>query len=377
MRDQASTASATLSLTIKKTFIVASAPREVEVSPCFFSCMARFSSSHPEFFLSKKLWRQDSSDEETNASHSSESGDEFGCSSNQLESSIGQASDMVSSFFGTPDESTASISGEVESTRDFGTQANAVSEERRVSICGTPSVCGETESQISFFMPAPLALVFVEPTSPAYSCASPTWAAYPDSIGTNQKQQLIVPLPDGDPTLTTLVAKNFPESYTRHDLISFLNAYGFNRKFDFIYFPLDFTTMKSFGYAFINFVTNRDALLFGKFYNGFAFSQDQNTDVGVAEWSTSLQGLQKHVESYRNSPMMHPMLPECVKPALFLQGRQVAFPQPTKPLKRPRGTNRKSAAPSAVEPAPSQRLGRDNGRNVCFKVTPSPHLQPR
>merc|ERR1712087_414117 len=72
------------------------------------------------------------------------------------------------------------------------------------------------------------------------------------------------------------------------------------------------------------------------------------------EWSGSLQGLEKHVERYRDSPMMHKRVRDELKPMLFVGGQRVAFPPPTKALKMPRSSNRKvevSGRPFLTSPA--------------------------
>jgi len=54
-------------------------------------------------------------------------------------------------------------------------------------------------------------------------------------------------------------------------------------------------------------------------------------------WSASLQGLEAHVERYRNSAAMCPGVPDECKPLLLVSGKPVAFPAPTRQLKAPRG----------------------------------------
>lgn len=51
------------------------------------------------------------------------------------------------------------------------------------------------------------------------------------------------------------------------------------------------------------------------------------------------QGREAHVERYRNSPVMHPSVPEPYKPIILQGGERIPFPAPTKMPKAPR--NRK------------------------------------
>jgi hypothetical protein len=167
----------------------------------------------------------------------------------------------------------------------------------------------------------------------------------------------IVALPDDDPNKTTVVAKNFPSEYTKSMVLELLEESGFRGKYDFVYLPVDFTSQRSFGYAFINFVTHANALHFGELFNGFSYWAVRSDHVGIAEWSGAMQGLAEHVERYRDSPMMHRSLPDAVKPVIFKDGERCAFPPPTKALKMPRRATRNR---HSCEPAVSERTRASN-----------------
>jgi len=47
------------------------------------------------------------------------------------------------------------------------------------------------------------------------------------------------------------------------------------------------------------------------------------------------KGFEAHIERYRNSGVMQRSVPVEFKPAIFNDGVQVAFPRPTKRLKKP------------------------------------------
>jgi hypothetical protein len=146
------------------------------------------------------------------------------------------------------------------------------------------------------------------------------------------------PLSEEDPTKTTVMARNIPPTFTRAMLTCLLDGNGFMGHYNFLYLPVDFGTLRSFGYAVINFVSHADALKFGYFFHGFKGLVDEadSSMSGVVEWSGALQGLETHVERYRDSPMMHPRVRDELKPMLFAGGQRVAFPPPTKVLKMPR-----------------------------------------
>lgn len=135
--------------------------------------------------------------------------------------------------------------------------------------------------------------------------------------------------------LTTVVARNFPASYTNRKFVTLLDSNGFNGKYDFAYLPTDFNTSRSYGYAFINFVTHQDACEFQQWFNGFTNWQIASKKVGLAQWSDSSQGLEVYVDRYQNSPVMHESVHDDLKPMIFKDGKRIPFPPATKVLKMP------------------------------------------
>jgi len=140
---------------------------------------------------------------------------------------------------------------------------------------------------------------------------------------------------------TTVMLRNIPNRYTREMLVERLNK-GYKGQFDFVYLPIDFGSRSSFGYAFINLVDPEVASRFMKYFQGFGdwvAPSDKVTDVN---WSGKRQGLQKQIDRYRNSPMMHPEVPDEFKPVLFEQGRRIEFPEPNQKLRAPKQSFGKS-----------------------------------
>jgi hypothetical protein len=129
-------------------------------------------------------------------------------------------------------------------------------------------------------------------------------------------------------TRTTVMLRCLPEVITRSTLLELLNAQGFFGRFDFLYLPIDFKRLKSLGYALVNLVSSSEALRLLKHFNGF--------DGMCVEWCTPQQGLEAHVERYRNSPVMHDTVPEEWRPLLLSHGVRVPFPLPTQPIKAPK-----------------------------------------
>jgi len=140
---------------------------------------------------------------------------------------------------------------------------------------------------------------------------------------------------------TTLIVRNLSRDINRASVLQCLDENGFCGCYDFIYCPLDYCTRKGFGYVMINFVTSRDAYRFRNQYHQSDGSWPEGTPArtGVLEvvWSRGVdrQGLEANIERYRNSPVMHSIVPDEFKPVLFSCGRRIQFPRPSEKLEAP------------------------------------------
>lgn len=131
---------------------------------------------------------------------------------------------------------------------------------------------------------------------------------------------------------TTLMFRNLPNLYTRDMLCEMLDSEGFRGRYNFLYLPIDFKSSVGFGYAFVNFVSHEDAETAKQFFQGFMRWKVQSRKALEMDWSGP-QGLQVHVERYRNSPVMHDQVPQEFKPILLKNGQRVQFPPPTKRIR--------------------------------------------
>lgn len=111
---------------------------------------------------------------------------------------------------------------------------------------------------------------------------------------------------------------------------------GFNGCFDLVYVPVDFATHCGLGYAFVNLVSPEAASSFVAAFNGFSNWPSASSKVCEVSWSCELQGLEAHVQRYRDSPVLHESVPDMFRPVLFNDGERVPFPAPTKVIKQPR-----------------------------------------
>lgn len=134
----------------------------------------------------------------------------------------------------------------------------------------------------------------------------------------------------------TLMLRNLPNNYSRNMLLSLLDSEGFSGQYDFVYLPVDFKSHASLGYAFVNLCTTESAERCWKVFQGFNNWVVPSLKVCSVNWSTPFQGLDAHVERYRNSPVMHEHVPDEYKPMLLSLGKRLPFPPPTKKIRAPR-----------------------------------------
>lgn len=143
---------------------------------------------------------------------------------------------------------------------------------------------------------------------------------------------------------TTLMLRNVPTTYSRAVLLELLRKKGFGGQFDFVYLPMDFKSHNSLGYAFVNLRSAEQATHCWEAFDGYRWEQEEGKHEEGSDgdatcnvsWSCPYQGLEAHVERYRNSPIMHDDMPDDYKPAVFDGEKRVPFPPPTKKLKAPR-----------------------------------------
>lgn len=134
---------------------------------------------------------------------------------------------------------------------------------------------------------------------------------------------------------TTIMLKNLPNDYTRDMFLKLLDSEGFSGSYDFLYLPVDFRRWAGFGYAFVNAVTHADAKRMKQHFEGFQTWKLGSAKVCEVRWGEPLQGLDMHIERYRNCPVMHELVQDEFKPVVFHRGQRVAFPAPTKRIRPP------------------------------------------
>lgn len=191
--------------------------------------------------------------------------------------------------------------------------------------------------------------------SPVYSCvATPVQAptmlmqiAVPVQVAvTNQQATLwrrlttsrTSSVEEDKSTWTCRMVRNIPNDYTRNDLVELLDSKEL--QYDFLYLPIDWRKKANLGYAFANLVSHEEAERMANVLNGLSDWKVPSEKVCEVVWGKpEQQSLHRNVERFRNSPVMHPDVPEECKPLLFTLGQRSVFPAPTMRLQRPRGLN--------------------------------------
>lgn len=142
-------------------------------------------------------------------------------------------------------------------------------------------------------------------------------------------------LSENEEDYTTVMFRNLPNDYSQQMLLALLDSEGFEGLYDFLYVPFDFKRHAGLGYAFINMVSPDAARKIKSELQGFKKWSIPSKKILEVCYSKPLQGLAANIERYRNSPVMHPDVPEEFKPALFQNKRRIPFPAPTVSLRPP------------------------------------------
>jgi len=165
----------------------------------------------------------------------------------------------------------------------------------------------------------------------------------PGPVSAGQESQELKPTVEeadaasgGGETRTTVMLRNLPNNYTRDMLLELIDSRGFKGQYDFLYLPIDFQTYACLGYAFVNLISPAASQRFWREFDGFRSWSLPSKKVCYVSWSGPHQGLEAHVERYRNSPVMHQDVLDEFKPVLFKDGVRVLFPLPSKSIRPPR-----------------------------------------
>ena len=83
------------------------------------------------------------------------------------------------------------------------------------------------------------------------------------------------------------------------------------------------------------------------------------------------------MERFRNSPMMHPSMPDSMKPIVLLDGVRTEFPAPTKKLRAPRQRDQQRMVRHALKlTLPTLLTTEGPGKEWCGRHDVDPIAEP-
>jgi len=138
-----------------------------------------------------------------------------------------------------------------------------------------------------------------------------------------------------DASDTTVLMRNVPLRFTRKQLMDLLDREGFCCKYKFLYLPFNLGSGISLGFAFINLESDQTCQHFLDHFNGFSAWGVDDDQACCVEKTRVQQGLEANIERYRNSPIMHELVPDACKPVILEHGVRVDFPPPTAAMPLP------------------------------------------
>lgn len=126
---------------------------------------------------------------------------------------------------------------------------------------------------------------------------------------------------------TTVMISGLALNCSRAGLWELLAAVDVHRHCDFLYVPVQFKRPQAGnGFGFANFSSEDSAK-----------EAKQRLELqGFAVEFSEQQGLDSHIERFRNSPVMHSSVPDVARPALYRNGLRLPFPPATQSIKAPR-----------------------------------------
>lgn len=243
--------------------------------------------------------------------------------------SCGAAQDDVSTFDGSDEQSLAGFGSEGSIIGDWAEQMQGDSTfDMHVPMCGPPgqwavqTLCAGNTS----FPPGNFA------TPPGQLGGQ--WSGVQSSCDAAAEASTS-PSEPSEPT--TLLVSNLPRAFNRSMLIELLDAERLLIDCDLVYLPVEFKVGIGYGYAFVNFSSHQAACAALEVLDGLTASSEASLIEGALQACfSSKQGLNAHIELYRNSPVMHKSVDDEAKPALLRAGARLPFPEPTRRLRAPR-----------------------------------------
>lgn len=119
-------------------------------------------------------------------------------------------------------------------------------------------------------------------------------------------------------SITTVMLRNIPCKYMQGNLLREIDQMGFEGTYDFFYLPLDTRNKTSVGYAFVNFLDEKDAERFTTTFTGYRFQRHQNEKIAEVS-PAKIQGLRNNVMHFANSAVVNARNSKC-RPIVLQSG---------------------------------------------------------
>lgn len=107
----------------------------------------------------------------------------------------------------------------------------------------------------------------------------------------------LLPVPPEWAGTLTVMMRNLPNRYSQHMLLDEIARAGFARAFDFLYLPIDQDTKANKGYAFINFLDDKQSWMFKAAFEGRQLRNFRSSKL-VSVNPAMLQGLEANYAHY-------------------------------------------------------------------------------
>merc|ERR1712087_34684 len=118
----------------------------------------------------------------------------------------------------------------------------------------------------------------------------------------------------------TAMLRNIPNKYTQENLLEELEAEGFSGTYNFFYLPIDVKNSANVGYAFINFLDNKDFERFCTVFDGWNFKRSGSIKIGSVN-AAVVQGLKQNVQNLMKKRVAQGEY----GPVLIIEGQRTSF----------------------------------------------------
>mmetsp|Transcript_36418 Transcript_36418/g.82578 ORF Transcript_36418/g.82578 Transcript_36418/m.82578 type:complete len:652 (+) Transcript_36418:95-2050(+) len=103
--------------------------------------------------------------------------------------------------------------------------------------------------------------------------------------------------------ITTMMLKNIPCRKSQEEVMMHVDQNGYSGRYDFFYLPRDVKFRANLGYAFINFITQEDALRFQAEMNGYRFV-GSGSSKACSVVPAHVQGLMNNLAAFKRTEVM-------------------------------------------------------------------------